>query len=108
MSGKDEKSTVRVTIFGEEYAIRSDMGEDYTLACARHVDDAVQQAHVKGQVAEPHRAAVLAALQITDEMFRSRSALDEQSGHLLERLTVLRGQVDAAVAGGDSGLRSAD
>ena len=108
MSDSGEKTTVRVTIFGEEYAIRTDMGEAYTLSCARHVDEAVQQAHVKGQVAEPHRAAVLAALQITDEMFRSRGRLEEQSGLFLQRLTELRGRVDAAVAGRDRGLRPAD
>ena len=99
MSEGAEKSTVRVTIFGEEYAIRTDMGQEYTLDCARHVDDAVQQAHVRGQVAEPHRAAVLAALQITDELFRDRAALAEHSDSLLGRLTELRKRVDAAAQG---------
>jgi len=108
MGETGDKTTVRVTIFGEEYAIRTDMGEDYTLSCARHVDDAVQQAHVKGQVAEPHRAAVLAALQITDEMFRSRNDLEAHSEALLRRLRELRGQVEAALADGATRLRTAD
>ena len=92
-----EKSTVRVTILGEEYAIRSDMDSEYTLSCAKHVDDAVQEAHVKGKVAEPHRAAVLAALQITDELFRERQSLAAQSGSVLQRLQSLREQVDEVV-----------
>lgn len=97
MTDGGDKSTVRVTIFGEEYAIRSDMDSDYTLSCAKHVDDAVQEAHVKGKVAEPHRAAVLAALQITDELFRERQAVSAQSGSVLERLQVLRERVDDVV-----------
>lgn len=94
MTDEGEKSTVRVTIFGEEYAIRSDMDSSYTLSCAKHVDDAMQEAHVKGKVAEPHRAAVLAALQITDELYRERQVLSAHSGSVLERLQALRERVD--------------
>jgi len=99
MSEGAEKSTVRVTIFGEEYAILTDMGQEYTLGCARHVDDAIQQAHVRGHVAEPQRAAVLAALQITDELFRNRAVLTEQTDSVLGRLVDLRKRVDEAVQG---------
>lgn len=108
MSDGADRATVRVTIFGEEYAIRTDAGEEYTLECARYVDDAVQQAHVRGQVAEPHRAAVLAALQITDELLRSRQDLAERSGGVLARLTALRERVTAVVEGSGGGLRTND
>jgi len=102
------KATVRVTIFGEEYAIRSDAPEEYTLECARYVDDAVQKAHVHGQVAEPHRAAVLAALQITDELFRCRRERTNQTDGVLARLTALRETLDGADAGDAGGLRTGD
>jgi cell division protein ZapA len=108
MSEGNEKATVRVTIFGEEYAIRTDAPEAYTLECARYVDDAVQQAHVHGQVAEPHRAAVLAALQITDELLRSRKAQAEQSEEVLIRLSALRERVEAVVEADGGGLRTND
>jgi len=68
-----ERRTVRVTIFGEDYQIRTDLGEKYTKECAQYVDDAIQEAHVGGHVAEPHKAAILAALKITDELFRARA-----------------------------------
>lgn len=108
MSEGVERATVRVTIFGEEYAIRTDAPESYTLECARYVDDAVQQAHVRGQVAEPHRAAVLAALQITDELFRSRNELASQSDNVQARLTALRERVEEVVKGDVGGLRTND
>ena len=108
MSDGAERATVRVTIFGEEYAIRTDAPQEYTLECARYVDDAVQQAHVRGQVAEPHRAAVLAALQITDELFRTRRELTENSDDVLERLTALRQRVGLVVAGDAAGLPTDD
>jgi cell division protein ZapA len=108
MSEGTEKATVRVTIFGEEYAIRTDAPEEYTLECARYVDDAVQQAHVHGQVAEPHRAAVLAALQITDELLRSRKAQAAQSDQFLARLSALREKVEAVAETDGGGLRTND
>jgi cell division protein ZapA len=108
MSDGAEKATVRVTIFGEEYAIRTDAPQEYTLECARYVDEAVQQAHVRGQVAEPHRAAVLAALQITDELFRIREDLARRTDSMQERLSALRERVDAVVQGDGGGLRTND
>lgn len=108
MSDGAERATVRVTIFGEEYAIRTDAPQEYTLECARYVDDAVQQAHVRGQVAEPHRAAVLAALQITDELFRTRRELTEHSDGVLERVTVLRERVGSVVNDDAGGLPTND
>jgi cell division protein ZapA len=104
MSDGEQKLTVRVTIFGEEYPIRSDMGEEYTRACARHVDDIVQQAHVQGQVVEPHKAAVLAALQITDELFRERDERQRLSDSVLGRLQELRTRVDEATDDADRSL----
>ncbi len=108
MSDGGDKATVRVTIFGEEYAIRTDAPEEYTLECARYVDDALQQAHVRGQVAEPHRAAVLAALQITDELFRTRRDQAKHADDVLERVTALRERVRAVADADDGGLRTGD
>ena len=92
MSDGAEKATVRVTIFGEEYAIRTDAPQEYTLECARYVDEAVQ----------------LAALQITDELFRTREDLARRTDSMQERLSALRERVDAVVQGDGGGLRTND
>lgn len=82
----EERRTVRVTIFGEDYQIRTDLGETYTKECAQYVDDAIQEAHVGGHVAEPHKAAILAALKITDELFRARAEAAGLSELVRERV----------------------
>ncbi|MDT8435707.1 MAG: cell division protein ZapA [Gemmatimonadota bacterium] len=102
-----EEGPVRVTIFGEEYAIRSDKGEEYTRACAKHVDDLIQEAHVRGKVAEPHKAAILAAMQLTDQLFRNRAAHQGQSRRLAERLAGLRARIEEAIAPDPAGDVSA-
>lgn len=102
MSGEDGgPSKVRVEIFGEEYVIRTDMDEEYTRECARYVDEAIQDAHLGLHVSEPHRAAILAALQITDRFFRARRAREEQSRRLAARVAELRSRLaDALEAAG--------
>jgi cell division protein ZapA len=93
----EQKAPVRVTIFGEEYSIRSDKGEEYTQACARHVDELIQEAHLRARVPEPHKAAILAAMQITDQLYRTRAASQSQSRLLSERLAGLRARIEAAL-----------
>ena len=96
------KTTVRVTIFGDEYALRSEAGADYTRACAEHVDERVQSVHVSGHVSEPHKAAILAAMQITDELFRIRKDQDGQSEFVHRRICELRQRVESALNRGAS------
>lgn len=68
------KSVVRVTIVGEEYTIRSDASAEHTQAVASYVDQAIRQVLDSGMVVESQRAAILAALEITDQLFQARAA----------------------------------
>ena len=78
MSGAGERglarTSVRVRIVGEEYTLRSEAGEAHTRAVAAHVDAVIAQIIASGSVVEPHKAAILAALQIADELLRLRTA----------------------------------
>ena len=71
MSGA--KHSTRVTICGEEYTIKSDTPPDHTRAVAAYVDKAIRQVMGSAAVVESHKAAILAALSITDELFRERA-----------------------------------
>jgi cell division protein ZapA len=70
-----KKSTVRVTILNEEYAIRSEAPPEHTRAVAQHLDRAIRQVMSSGAVVESSRAVVLAALQITGELFEAQTAM---------------------------------
>lgn len=72
MSGKGKQS-VRVKILGEEYQIRSEVSPDHTRAVAAHYDALVRQLLASGSVLETHRAAILAALQVTSELLEARA-----------------------------------
>ena len=66
------KHVVKVRIIGEEYSIRSEAAPDRVRQVADHVDRIIREVMSGGTVIEAHRAAILAALQITDELFKAR------------------------------------
>ncbi len=67
------KHSTRVTICGEDYTIRSDSPPEHTRAVAAYVDAKINEVLESAAVVESHKAAILAALQITDELFEARS-----------------------------------
>jgi cell division protein ZapA len=70
----EKRSSVKVTIVGQELTIRSDASPDHTKEVAAYVDKTIRSIMNSGAVVESSRAAILAALQITDELFRARAA----------------------------------
>ncbi|HUF28404.1 MAG TPA: cell division protein ZapA [Gemmatimonadaceae bacterium] len=73
----EKRTVVRVQIVGEEYSIRSDETPEHTRAVAEYVDQAIRRVMNSGSVVEMQRAAILAMLQITDELFKAREASAE-------------------------------
>lgn len=68
------KHSVKVEILGESYAIRTEAAPEHTRAVAEYLDKAIRQILAGGSVIEVNRAAILAALQITSELFQAREA----------------------------------
>ncbi|HUQ45749.1 MAG TPA: cell division protein ZapA [Gemmatimonadaceae bacterium] len=68
------KHSVKVEILGESYAIRTEAPPEHTKAVAEHLDGAIRRILAGGSVIEVNRAAILAALQITSELFEARDA----------------------------------
>ena len=66
------KNAVRVLIGGEEYAVRSELPPEYTKEVAAYLDAALKRVRDMLPMVESHKAAILAALAITDELFQAR------------------------------------
>ncbi len=71
------KASVRVTVGGEEYVLRTDASPDHTRAVAEYLDNAIRAVTKAGAAIETHKVAILAALQITDELLREREQAAE-------------------------------
>ena len=76
------KSAVRVTIGGEEYTVRSELPPEYTREVAAYLDAALKRVRDSLPMVETHKAAILAALAITDELFQARRGDRDISGRL--------------------------
>ena len=66
------KNAVRVLIGGEEFTVRSELPPEYTREVAAYLDAALKRVRDSMPLVETHKAAVLAALAITDELFQAR------------------------------------
>lgn len=77
-----KKHAVRVVIGGEEYTVRSDLPPEYTREVAGYVDQALRKVLAQGGLVETHKAAILAALDITNELFQAKRGEREVAGRL--------------------------
>lgn len=96
----DNKNVVQVQIFGHSYTIRGEAEEGYILDVASYVDRKMREVTEKLPVASLSKVAVLASLNIADELFkerRDRERVDRQLQDRAARLnTVLDGLLDDA------------
>lgn len=97
MSRRAARSSVTVEIAGERHVLRSDAPAEYTHAVAAHVDATIR-ALGPGAALEPHRTAILAALVITDELFRAREELRALREELDSRASVLADLLEHALS----------
>lgn len=79
-------SRVRVDILGTEYTLRGQVGAEHLRSVSRLVDDMMTQISSANPHLDPKRVAVLAAVNLADELLRLRqdhqsllSLLDEQT-----------------------------
>lgn len=64
---------MKVAIFGREYNIVSEVDPDYINKAANYLDSKMREVAENFPNASENRVAVLAALNITDELFRSET-----------------------------------
>ncbi len=81
--------STRVKIVGEEYTIRSEVPPEVTKAIAEHVDAAIRKVLENPAITDPGKAAILAAMSITDELFKERTKQTE----VAERMRSLSGEL---------------
>ena len=76
------KQPVKVSIGGEEFTVRSEFPAEYTREVAAYFDAQVFQVRNMVPTLDGHRAVVLAALAITDELFQARRGDREMASRL--------------------------
>jgi cell division protein ZapA len=85
---------IPVEIHGQRYPIRSTLDPEYVARLAAFVDEKIRAAGESTATGDPIRLAVLAALNIADELFRCRDVTDARDGQLAERAGELERLLD--------------
>ena len=90
----DIERVVPVDIHGQRYPIRSTLHEEYVSRLASYVDEKMRSAADSTPTGDSLRLAVLAALNIADELFRCRELTRARDGELAERAGELERLLD--------------
>jgi cell division protein ZapA len=88
---------VPVFILGQRYPIRSTLEPAYIVELAAYVEEKMKAAAEAGTAHDTLRLAVLAALNIADEMFRCREAAGERARAVVDRTRAIEQMLDAAL-----------
>jgi|SRR6516165_8904309 cell division protein ZapA len=89
-----EGRVIPVEIHGLRYPIRSGLDPEYVARLAAYVDEKIRVASESTPTGDSLRLAVLAALNIADELFRCREVNDTRDGQLAERARELERLLD--------------
>jgi cell division protein ZapA len=89
-----EGRVIPVEIHGQRYPIRTVLEPEYVSQLAGYVDEKMRLASQQTPSSDSLRLAVLAALNIADELFRCRDLKRESDGELAERAGELERLLD--------------
>ena len=89
-----EGRVIPVQIHGQRYPIRSTLDPEYVARLALYVDEKMRAAADTAPTGDSLRLAVIAALNIADELFRSREADRTRDDRLAARTEELERLVD--------------
>ena len=90
----DSGRVTPITIMGQQYPIRTSLDAEYVIRLATFVDEKMRAVSESTPSGDSVRLAVLAALNIADELFRCRDANDQRNGQLAERTEELERILD--------------
>jgi cell division protein ZapA len=93
---------LKVEIYDQVYHLRAEEDEAYMAELARFVDAKMRAAAEATHTVDSLRVAVLAALNIADELFTSRAHQEEIEGPLRKRVERCVALVERALEAGSS------
>jgi cell division protein ZapA len=88
------EAVIPVEIHGQRYPIRSGLDPEYVARLAAYVDEKIHVAADATPTGDSLRLAVIAALNIADELFRCRDTNRARDGVLAERAGELERLLD--------------
>ncbi|HUL74245.1 MAG TPA: cell division protein ZapA [Vicinamibacterales bacterium] len=88
---------VHVDIHGQRYAVRSELDPQYIAELATYLDEKMQMAARELASTDALRVAVIAALNIVDELFHARASTSASEGEWTSRAAAIEQLLDAVL-----------
>jgi cell division protein ZapA len=86
--------TIDVEICGQRYSIRGEAEDDYVQRLARYVDDQMRGLSKSMKTATMSKLAVLAAINITHQLFQAERMREEGDADINRRATHLMESIE--------------
>ncbi len=87
-------NTIKVTIYGNEYPVKGETDAEYIKEVAKYVDQKMQEVDRFTTTKSGMKIAILAALNIADELFREKLEREKIKKELEERIAKLSHMID--------------
>ena len=88
---------MKIEIFDQSYNVQAEGNEEYLMELAEYVDSKMREVAEATRMADSLKVAVLAALNIADEMFRTKEKRTLLEGPIRERVEKCVAMVDRAL-----------
>ncbi|HMK48988.1 MAG TPA: cell division protein ZapA [Thermodesulfovibrionales bacterium] len=86
--------STEVFILGQKYTIKGDAPEEYIRELASFVDAKLKEVYKASPNITPVKASILAALDIADELLKTRNQQEEMAKNIEEKATTLASLFD--------------
>ncbi len=94
-----DNNTVQVTIYGKSYTIKGKADSSYISGVANYVDMKMREVDDGANpTQEEGKVAILAGMNITDELFSSRQDKDKIENQFEERILALSELIDETLS----------
>ena len=92
-------TTTEVEIFGAVYSVRGEQEREYLQELAKTVDRTMRQVADKVTTLDAGKIAILAALNLADELFQSQRRQEGERERITETVAHLTGELQRALDG---------
>jgi len=86
----EESNQVQISIFGQEYSVKAPADSDYIKKIAEYLDAKMREVQSGFTTTQSStRIAILAGMNITDELFNSRQSGESENNEVEQKISSL-------------------
>lgn len=94
----DESNQVQISIFGQEYSVKAPADPDYIKKIGEYLDGKMREVQSGFSTTQSStRIAILAAMNITDELFNARQSGESEDTEIEQKISSLIEIIDESI-----------